>query len=38
VIVSLQLAAQDGRGLHAGAADGPALGALHMPYPLRDDI
>jgi hypothetical protein len=38
VIVSLQLAAQDGRDLHAGAADGPALGALHMPYPLRDDI
>ena len=38
VIVSLQLAARDASDLHVGAADGPALGGLHLPYALLEDI
>ena len=38
VIVSLQLAAAEAGDLRVGAADGPALTGLHLPYPLRDDI
>lgn len=37
-IASLQTAAATGGTLHLGAADGPALELLPLPYPLRDDI
>jgi hypothetical protein len=37
-IVSLQISAAQAGHLHAGAADGPALGLLPLPYPLLDDI
>lgn len=37
-IVSLQVSALDGGGLHAGTADGPALQVEPLPYPLREDI
>ncbi|TXI32807.1 MAG: folate-binding protein, partial [Ottowia sp.] len=39
VVVSLQLSALAGEpALHVAAPDGPALTALHQPYPLLDDI
>ncbi|QTD47155.1 YgfZ/GcvT domain-containing protein [Ottowia testudinis] len=39
VIASLQLSAlADQPALHIGAPDGPALTALHQPYPLLEDI
>lgn len=39
VIAELQLAAQaSGQPLCLGAADGPALSDLHIPYPLAQDI
>ena len=38
VIAELQLAAKDRPDLRVGAADGPALGGLHLPYPLLEDI
>lgn len=37
-MVSMQIAALEGGGLHAGTADGPALQVEPLPYPLRDDI
>jgi folate-binding protein YgfZ len=37
-IACLQTAAVDGAALHLGAADGPLLQLLPLPYPLRDDI
>jgi folate-binding protein YgfZ len=37
-IVSLQLAAAEAGGLHAGAADGPALELLPLPYLLVADV
>lgn len=38
VIAALQWAARDATDLRVGGADGPALGGLHLPYPLLDDI
>ena len=39
VIAGLQIAAALGQPpLHVGAADGPTLHGLHIPYPLADDI
>ena len=38
VIVSLQLAAEHAADLRAGAADGPALSGLHLPFALLHDI
>ncbi|MDR2154643.1 MAG: folate-binding protein [Burkholderiaceae bacterium] len=38
VIVSLQLAHAQTINLRVGAADGPLLANLHLPYTLRDDI
>jgi hypothetical protein len=38
VIVALQLAAAQAGDLRVGAADGPRLGGVHLPYALRDDI
>jgi len=37
-IVSLQLSAAQAGDLHAGAAGGPALQLLPLPYPLLEDI
>jgi len=37
-IVSLQLSAAEAGDLHAGAASGPALQLLPLPYPLLEDI
>uniref|UniRef100_UPI0035B3A583 CAF17-like 4Fe-4S cluster assembly/insertion protein YgfZ n=1 Tax=Ramlibacter sp. TaxID=1917967 RepID=UPI0035B3A583 len=37
-IASLQLAAVEAGGLHAGAADGPALTLLPLPYRLLEDV
>ncbi|MES2530226.1 MAG: folate-binding protein [Pseudomonadota bacterium] len=37
-LVSMQIAALDAGGLHAGAADGPALQVDPLPYPLLLDI
>jgi hypothetical protein len=37
-VVELQLSATDHRTLHLGAAQGPALTLLPLPYLLRDDI
>ncbi|CAN5680315.1 folate-binding protein YgfZ [soil metagenome] len=37
-LVSMQIAALDAGGLHAGAADGPALQVEPLPYPLLLDI
>ena len=37
-IVSLQLSAAQAGDLHAGAASGPALQLLPLPYPLLEDI
>lgn len=37
-IVSLQLAAVQAGGLHAGSAGGPALQLLPLPYPLLADV
>ncbi|MBN8750356.1 tRNA-modifying protein YgfZ [Xylophilus ampelinus] len=37
-MVSMQIAAREAGGLHAGAVDGPALALEPLPYPLRDDI
>jgi hypothetical protein len=37
-LVSMQIASADGGALTLGAADGPALRLLPLPYPLRDDI
>jgi hypothetical protein len=37
-IVSLQVSAAEGGDLHLGAATGPALALLPLPYPLRDDL
>ena len=38
VIVSLQLSAEHAPELRVGAADGPALSGLHLPFALRQDI
>ncbi|MFV0679112.1 YgfZ/GcvT domain-containing protein [Ottowia sp.] len=38
VIAALQLAVAQATDLHVGTHDGPALGALRMPYPLAEDI
>ncbi|MES2184275.1 MAG: folate-binding protein [Pseudomonadota bacterium] len=37
-IVSMQTSVAQGGELHAGAADGPVLALLPLPYPLLDDI
>jgi tRNA-modifying protein YgfZ len=37
-ILELQLSATDNSSLHLGAADGPALSLLPLPYALREDI
>jgi folate-binding protein YgfZ len=37
-VVELQLSATENSSLHVGAADGPALRLLPLPYALRDDI
>jgi len=37
-LVSMQIAALEAGGLHAGAADGPALTVDPLPYPLLEDI
>ncbi len=37
-VVSVQIAAIEAGGLHAGAADGPALTVDPLPYPLLEDI
>jgi len=37
-IVSLQISAAEAGALRLGAAEGPALSLLPLPYPLRDDI
>jgi folate-binding protein YgfZ len=37
-LVELKLAALEGGGLHAGAADGPLLKLATLPYTIRDDI
>jgi len=37
-LVSMQTAALDAGGLHAGGADGPALTVEPLPYPLLEDI
>ena len=38
VIVSLQLSAEHAADLRAGAADGPRVGELHLPFALLQDI
>jgi hypothetical protein len=38
VIVSIQLTAAQADNLRVGAPDGPRLGELRLPYPLREDI
>jgi hypothetical protein len=37
-VLELQLSATENSSLHLGAADGPVLHLLPLPYPLRDDI
>jgi folate-binding protein YgfZ len=37
-VIELQLSATENSRLHLGAADGPVLSLLPMPYALRDDI
>jgi folate-binding Fe-S cluster repair protein YgfZ len=37
-VLELQLSATENSSLHVGAADGPALSLLPLPYLLRDDI
>ena len=37
-VVELQLSATENSRLHLGAADGPVLSLLPLPYALRDDI
>jgi folate-binding protein YgfZ len=37
-VVELQFSATENSHLHLGAADGPALNLLPLPYALRDDI
>jgi folate-binding Fe-S cluster repair protein YgfZ len=37
-LISMQIAALEAGGLHAGAADGPALTVEPLPYPLLEDI
>ena len=37
-IVSIQISALDAGDLHLGAAQGPVLTLLTLPYPLREDI
>ena len=37
-VVELQLSATENSSLHLGAADGPVLSLLPLPYALRDDI
>ncbi len=37
-VLELQLSATENSSLHLGAADGPRLGLLPLPYNLRDDI
>jgi len=37
-VVELQLSATENSRLHLGAADGPVLNLLPLPYALRDDI
>ncbi|MGJ7521161.1 YgfZ/GcvT domain-containing protein [Variovorax sp. LT1P1] len=37
-LVSMQIAALEGGGLRAGAADGPVLTVEPLPYPLLEDI
>jgi folate-binding Fe-S cluster repair protein YgfZ len=37
-VVELQLSATENSSLQLGAADGPALNLLPLPYALRDDI
>jgi folate-binding protein YgfZ len=37
-VLELQLSATENSSLHLGAADGPALSLLPLPYTLRDDI
>ena len=37
-VVELQLSATENSSLHLGAADGPVLSLLPLPYTLRDDI
>ncbi len=37
-VVELQLTATENSSLHLGAADGPVLSLLPLPYALRDDI
>jgi hypothetical protein len=37
-VVELQLSATENSTLNLGAADGPALSLLPLPYALRDDI
>jgi len=37
-IVSMQISAAEARGLHLGAANGPALTVAPPPYPLLTDI
>jgi folate-binding protein YgfZ len=37
-VVELQLTATENSSLHVGAADGPSLSLLPLPYALRDDI
>ncbi len=37
-VLELQLSATENSSLHVGAADGPVLSLLPLPYALRDDI
>jgi folate-binding protein YgfZ len=37
-VLELQLSATENSSLHLGAADGPVLSLLPLPYALRDDI
>ena len=37
-VVELQLSATENSSLHLGAADGPVLSLLPLPYALREDI
>ncbi|MDM0013286.1 folate-binding protein [Variovorax sp. J22P168] len=37
-LISIQIAALDAGGLHARAADGPALAVEPLPYPLLEDL
>jgi folate-binding Fe-S cluster repair protein YgfZ len=37
-VLELQLSATENSSLHLGAADGPVLSLLPLPYALREDI